>query len=158
MEQNPEQSPEAPRPLNVFKLEFDTGREVICHRQNTSAFIHSEEPWGDHLFIHYPPIDDEEERGDYVFREQISNFDEIVSRMIASDWAVIENERINEDDLEAYEEFKAMKQRNLEMADKIKNEITLTDRQENLANFFGYLLLHERLAIEDFHGEGNLYI
>lgn len=36
--------------------------------------------------------------------------------------------------------------------------LELTPRQENLANFVAYLLLHERLSADDFRGEGPLYI
>lgn len=161
MPNSPENEPQGPemRPLGPFRLEFDTGYEVICNKFNTAAFIHSEEPWGDHLFIHHPEVDGVPEHGDYVFREQLSNFDEIVMRMDASDWNIIESDKLNEDDLEAYEEFKAIKQKNLERAQKINApEIVLTPRQENLAGFVAYLLLHEHLTAQEFHGSGDLFI
>lgn len=153
---NPEQQPEH-NPINIFRLEFNTGQEIVCHRNNTSAFLHSEEPYGDHLFVHTPAIDDEPERGDYVFREQISNFDYLVGRMAVSDWVIIQSDKLTEDDREAYEEFQALKSKNVEQAEKKASE--LTPRKERLVSFLGYLLLHDHLTADDFNkGTGPLYL
>lgn len=151
---NPEQEPQ--NPINVFRLEFNTGQEIVCHRQNTSAFLHSEEPFGDHLFVHTPAIDDEPERGDYVFREQISNFDYLVGRMAVSDWVIIQSDKLTDDDREAYDEFLALKGRNVEQAEKKRSE--LTPRQDRLVSFLGYLLQNDHLIANDFKGQGDLLI
>lgn len=143
-----------PRQLGPFRLEFDTGQEIVCHRGNTAAFIHSEEPFGDHLFIRVPAIDDQPETGHYVFREQVTNFDEIVGRMSVSDWSIITAERLEDGDREAYEEFIARKEANLKRMEERK----LTLRQNNTVAYLGYLLLNEHLTPDDFTGTGELFI
>lgn len=150
---SPEQEPTN---FHVFRLEFSTGQEIVCHRNNTTAFLHSEEPYGDHLFIHTPQIDDQPERGDYVFREQIPNFDYLVGKMATHEWVIIQNETITDDDREAYEEFLALKNRNLEQAEKKRSE--LTPRQDRLVSFLAHLLHHDHLTADDFKGQGDLLI
>lgn len=159
-----EQEPEF-RELGTFRLEFDTGFELYCHRQNTSAFLHNLEPKYDHLFVLHPEepeaVPPLPERGDYVFREQISNFQEIVGRMALGDWVVIKADRANEDDKEAYEEFRATKERNIQKRHELEEQIgktALTPRLNLRVGFLAYLLQNEHLTADDFLGSGELYL
>lgn len=113
MEQQPNN--EELEPIRHFRLEFNTGIELHCNQQNCSGFLHKDEPHGDHLFIHQLPPAVEEERGDYVFREQLGNemFNHLIARMRLGGFAIINSEdgKMNDDDREAYEEFKALQAR-----------------------------------------------
>lgn len=147
-------------PLPFFRLEMEDGSIFHCNPQNTQAFLHSEQPEGDHLFPYLKTDDDEVVSGHYIFREQLGNFDVLIGRMAISGYVIHRNEQLSDDDKEAYDEFRARKERNLRLQQALKQESAydLTPRQNRLANFVAYLLLHEHLSAEDFNGQGDLYI
>ena len=128
------------QPIRHFKLEFNTGLEFHCNQQNTSGFTHELEPEGDHLFIHQMPPAVEDERGDYVFREQLGDekFNRLLGRMALGNFVIIpsENGRMNDDDREAYEEFKALKERGAflqqrkQLGEHLPPEYWISPRQE----------------------------
>lgn len=137
-----------------FRLEFDNGVKFDCYPDNTMVFTHALEPYGDHLFIYVTDENNEVTDGNYVFRKQIDNWDETMEMMRQRGYTFIEAEdgRLREHDREAYEEFLFKSK-----PEKLP-ESTLTPRQERLAQFVAYLLLHEKLAVEDFDGEGDLML
>ena len=82
----------------------------------------------------------EDERGDYVFREQLGDekFNRLLGRMALGNFVIIpsENGRMNDDDREAYEEFKALKERGAflqqrkQLGEHLPPEYWISPRQE----------------------------
>lgn len=147
------------QPLPFFRLELADGTEFHCNPQNLRVFLHSDKPEYDHLFP-FEVEDDNIIKGHYIFREQIGHFDELIDRLSISGYVFHEKDVPTDDDIEAYDEFQALKQRNilLQQAARQEGAYNLTPRQERLADFVAYLLLHEHLSADDFNGSGELYI
>lgn len=152
MEQEPNPEPR----LHRFRLEFDTGVELHCNPTNTMGFLHSNEPNGDHIFVFSQDDPNEEPDGHPVFRQQLTNFDEIMGTMRRHGYTIIDSENgyLTDNDRHMYNMFIAA---NPHFAPKLP-EYDLTPRQERIADFVAYLLLNERLTADDFRGSGDLLI
>lgn len=155
MERNNEQGGEPLEPrLHRFKMEFDSGVEIECNPNNSMLFLHSEEPLGDHIFV-FSTDEDDNPDGHPIFRRQLSNFDEVCSMMKRHGYQIIEAEYLTENDRKMYQMFLSA---NPNLIPQLPQN-TLTDRQHNFANYFGYLLLHNHLTPEEFrNAQGDLYI
>jgi hypothetical protein len=93
-----------PQPAK-FVLRFESGAEVRCDSDTTSAFTFDEEPWGDHLWV-YKSVDPEEEPiGTYYFRAQIENFESILEFMKEAEFTIIPAKTLSDVDRYAYELF-----------------------------------------------------
>lgn len=141
-----------------FRLSFESGIELLCTRENSEAYLHQDEPQGDHI---YHRAEDPEDSM-YIFREQIPNFDEIIEYMKSNDFDINERTKLDEQDRKAFRKFKELQfkaqQKAKKAQEKMNNPEPLTQRQERLVGFMAYLLLKEHLAVEDFYGDGELYI
>jgi hypothetical protein len=98
------QEPNREREPYTFTLEFDGGEKFKCNPHNTMAYIHSQEPHGDHLFIFKLNEEGEIEWGSYVWRRRITNFDDLIMKM-AYDYPIVEREILNDEDRSQYNEF-----------------------------------------------------
>jgi len=125
-----EKNPEKKKKQKGFRIEFEDGTEFLCTPDSTHAFIHSEEPDGDHLFIYKYIEGQKEPVGHFVFREQIANFDSIVMFMDANDFNVMEDARLTEGDRKAYEEFKERQR----IARMTKDDIHWISPRQELTN------------------------
>jgi len=152
-----EQEPRQDQPM--FRLSFATGIELLCNYHNTEAYLHTEEPAGDHLYHKA----EEPENSMYVFREQIPNFDEILEYMRKNNFDITQRNTLDEQDRKAFRKyrelaFKAQKKAEKQQQ-KMENPNPLTPRQERLVAFMGHLLEKEHLTAWDFEeGDGELYI
>lgn len=137
-----------------FKISFENGIEIYCHKDNTLAFLHNKEPYGDHIFVYKTNDANEVSEGDYIFRDQLINFDEVIEMMKQRGYNVYESEtgRLTEHDREAYEEY-LFKRKPVDLP-----ATELTQRQERFIRFFEYVLQREHIIPADFAGEGDLYI
>lgn len=99
-----ENEPSREREPYTFTLEFDGGQTFRCNPHNTMAFIHSQEPQGDHLFIYKQNEDGELVWGQYVFRRRLAQFDDLIIKM-AHDYEIIEKDILNDEDREHYNNF-----------------------------------------------------
>lgn len=151
---NPEQGGEPLEPrLHRFEMTFDSGARLECSPKNTILFLHSKEPLGDHIFV-FNSEEDEAPDGNPVFRAQLTNFDEVVQMMERNSYTIVRAEYLSDSDRKMYEMFLAA---NPNCVPKLP-ESPLTERQERLAWFVAYLLHKEYLTVEDFDGEGDLYL
>lgn len=155
------------QPFRGFRIEFESGEKLICHKNNTAAYIHKREPSGDHIFV----FDTEEDgtistdKGKYVFREQIAGFYDTVDKMRANGWNVYDLNKMSDSDRESFILFKrlsaekalAREQQMRDMNDKL-DESGLTPRQELRPGFLRFLLDKDLLLPEHFEGEGDLWI
>lgn len=99
-----ENEPSREREPYTFTLEFDGGQTFRCNPHNTMAFIHSQEPQGDHLFIYKQNEEGELVWGQYVFRRRLAQFDDLIIKM-AHDYEIIEKDILNDEDREHYNNF-----------------------------------------------------
>lgn len=140
---------------NGFKIAFENGVEIYCYPNNTMAFLHEQEPYGDHLFVFKVDEKDEVTEGDYVFREQIDNFDQVVEMMTQRGFNIIpsDNGRLRDHDREAYEEF-LFRKKPVDLP-----ETPLTERQERFMQYFAHILLKNHLTPDEFRNvNGDLFL
>lgn len=161
----------------TFSLEFDGGETFKCHPHNTMAFIHSQEPQGDHLFLYRLNEEGEIEWGTYVWRRRIAQFDELVLKM-AHDYDIIERDILNDEDRERYNEYvmtyaeqpqqPAPEPPKPPTSDKELLELEKrfeaskkppTERQEKFMRYFGHILLNNHLTPDEFRNvNGDLFL
>ena len=137
-------------PAPRFKLDFSDGTELICTRETASVFLHVHEPHGDHIYIVDSVDPEDEPSGNYVFRDQLDNFDQITDSMYEAGYYVNSCMKMTEHDRGTFNEYYATKH-------PLKYE-PLTPRQERLVHFVAYILLSEQLNANDFNASGELFI
>lgn len=133
-----------------FKIEFESGLEVYCWKGNTMGFLHTQEPYGDHIFVYKTDDNNEVTEGDYVFRDQLENFDNIIKYMKDNGFQTYESQRLSEHDREAYEEY-LFKRKPVELP-----EHELTPRQQRLLGYWAHYLT--KIESDFFEGEGELFL
>jgi hypothetical protein len=148
------------------------GERVYFNPQNTIVYLHKDTPGADHLFV---VIDKEgeaepEQSGFYVWRAKHTEvFTQMAQDLLADGCNLVALDRVSDFDANnlanEVDEIPDGLQPLISSEGYISNPevkepetFTLTPRQENLAHFVAYLLLHERLSADDFRGEGPLYI
>lgn len=144
-----------PKRIPKFRVEFANGEKHICTPEDTTAYLHNLLPKADHLWVQEDTDPDSENKGVPLFRQQISNFNEILEYMKANGYSIIEPESgiPSDSDLAMYHRFLAR----LPIEPEPEHE-PLTPRKERLISFLGYLLASEQLAPSDFDGDGELFI
>src|SRR5665213_2288944 len=108
-----------PKPDPWFRLEFDSGEEMLCSKSNTTAFLHSDFPEGDHLWVVTQDDPEQDAQGKYCFRPQLDNFDEVVGWMETTGFLVIKSDKPSPNDLKAYEEYKEARAERLQQTQPI---------------------------------------
>lgn len=143
-----------------FVLRFESGAEVRCDSNTTSAFTFEDEPYADHLWV-YKSVDPEEEPvGTYFFRAQIENFDSILEFMKEADFTIIPAKTLSEADREAYEMF-IEQQMELRQEKEAPKQIEappveewISPRQQKI--FDNHLAFEVYLLMNDKYNEGEL--
>lgn len=143
-----------PNPEHQFSLQFEGGSTLHCNPSNTMIFLHSIDSYADHFWIVTNDDPEDEQTGIPVWRPQVENFDEMVKKLERYSYTFIRSDRLTEVDREMYNRFI---ERYPHFAPKL-TEYDLTQRQEKLAWFVAYLLHKEYLTVEDFEGEGELFL
>lgn len=104
-----------------FRLQFESGIEYLCYKFNTEAYLHSEEPDGDHLYHRAEQPED----SCFIFRDQITNFDEIVEYMAVNGFDITKRRILDANDREAYQKY-------LEVAKKKREQKTSNQSADGL--------------------------
>lgn len=124
-------------------------QRLICTPENTVGFLYENTEY-DHIF-YITEEDDEAYKGFHIFRSVLGeHFDKLVKKMIEKGYVVTNEEEISEGDLIAYK-----KAHNIIDEPKLHE---LTPREEKHYRFLEYLIEHDLLTDEDFHGTGELFI
>lgn len=153
MERNNENEPKPKR----YYLEFE-GERYVMGPENTILYLHSENPAADHFYVQFEDDDNGEQRGHYGWRELHSQFDEMILNLIQVGCQQILKQEPNRFDIEQYQaRFGSLPMSKPEPAPEMK-PLDLTPRQNNLANYLGYLLLHGHITADEFNGVGDLHI
>jgi len=152
-----EQHPEIPTPM--VRLELPNGQSWDSTAKNTLVYLHDKGKKYDHLFIQN---EDENEESDdrvmglYVFRQDLSDFDSVVSYMRNNGFGVIEKETVAEPDKRNFRQDNPLPFAATVVDVSPRYELTL--RQERFIELFRYLMDNDRIKPEDFDGRGDLYI
>jgi hypothetical protein len=143
-----------PKPKKTFWLELGNKR-IICTPDNTKAYLF-EDPTFDHLF-HITSVENNGNmNGFYIFRPMLGDeaFDNLVRHMIHHEFEVESLTEPDANDKQVYISKYGEPQPPLKMLESHD----ITPRQEHIVEFMHYLLENEKLAIEDFDGEGEVII
>ena len=145
-EREPNREPITPK----FRLTFESGLELKCNKNNTWGFTHENEPDGDHLYVFKRGEDGTIKDGDYVFREQIPNFAEILDYMKRTGFKIYESEdgNLDDKDRDAYNEYLNLSNKNKPVTEPqnspqptIPELDWISPRQERLiSNAVGFLI------------------
>ena len=141
-----------PEEENRYFLEVN-GERYYMTPENSFAYLHSAEPWYDHIFVQLPPNENGEEMGSFIWRLKQKNFDEMLEHLYERGMEHYIGTTVSEFDKRIFEE-------NGLKAPEVKEPKTyeLTQRQENLAQFMAYILLTEQMNAEEFEREGEIHI
>lgn len=141
-----------PRPKS-FWLEIG-GQRLICTPENTQAYLY-EDPTFDHIFHITSVTRDGIMNGYHIWRPMVGNegFDNLVKFMINNQYEVESLTEPDNNDRQAFVNKYGEPEK-----PKLLEPHDITPRQEHVVEFLHYLLENEKLAIEDFNGEGDLRI
>ena len=135
-------------PNNHDKVTLCFGdKEIELTPQNSEAYVHEEDPEYDHIFF---ATDEEDGRhGTFVWRQSLSNFDDVVIAMSRNGIGVHTREHVHPGDRDYYFQH---------FGYPPIPELDITPRQERRAKFLDYLLEHDLLTALDFETEGEVLL
>lgn len=144
-----------------YYLEFD-GQRYVMGPDNTVLYLHANNPSADHFYVQFEDDEDGEQRGHYGWRElHGEQFDEMVINLIQIGCQQVLKNDPSHFDIEQY--MARFGSQPISQPDMSKpapeiEPLNLTPRQNNLANYLGYLLLHGHITADEFNGVGDLHI
>lgn len=140
------------------KFEFTFGElRIECDPTNSTVYLHSDEEDKkyDHIFVELQADPDEDSDYYYIFRRNLSNFDQVVSIMQVSSYTFVQPETVAGIDRENYNRLFGDEETVAPIEPPIHE---LTPRQERLVSFLANLLEHDYLTPADFEGTGDMFI
>jgi hypothetical protein len=136
-----------------YFLEVD-GEPYYMTPQNSFAYLHRIDKWGDHIFVTLPPDANGQELGAFIWRRKQKNFNEMLRYLTERGMEVYQGATLSDFDRQAFIDA-GMKPPEI----KEPQRFELSPRQEKLAQFMAYILLTERMSAEEFSEiEGDLPI
>lgn len=129
------------------------GKEVFLGPDNSTIYLHTFEPYYDHIFLENTTTDGGNRLGYFLWRLKHANFDEMVSALAQLNTDIRQNTIASEQDK------KTFKSQGLVVPEFREPELeTLTNRQVKLIGAFAYYLEHDHITPEDFNDDGELFI
>lgn len=127
-----------------FRLSFESGLELLCNKNNTVGFTHEYEPDGDHLYVYTLDDAGEIDEGNFVFRNQIPNFNEILDYMERTGFTIVQREggTLNDEDRKAYEKYLKLHKPVVEPENAPQDELDWISprKEQQIKNAVGFLL------------------
>ena len=131
-----------------YNIEFQ-GEKYMLGPDNTLIYSHRSDKKYDHIYVQFPAEEDEEERGAYLWRldpKYTQNFEMMVSNLLSINVTMITHNDVSEFDLKQWRARFGNTPTAPQNAPGKELAPTLTQRQINRAQFFGYLPLHDNIT------------
>ncbi len=130
-----------------FRVETPEGQQYECTPENTTAFIHKDDPQYDFLFLEEGHEDDGV-AGQTFWRDNIDNFDRLLEWMRDHEYPIIDALDVAPVVKEMYQKYKG--ERASATVKDNDPDRHLTPRQERFVGYYAYLLANDRLTAKDF--------
>ncbi len=156
----PNEENEEQESIPKFYIETPNGIRFECTPENTIAFVFSEEPQYNGIFIHEEDKNGEV-TGNCFWEESFPNFDQLIEWMLGYEYQVIKTDKAGEPIKEAYRQQHNRPEASEEfVATVVDNDPDkhLTPRQGRRVDFLGYILEHDLLTADDFYSEDDSII
>lgn len=156
-----------------YYLEYD-GKRYEMSPENTLMYLHSNQPEYDHIYVQFEDNEDGEQMGTYYWRRNTNTFDDMCLNLLQTGCNQILKAEASDFDKEQYrqrfgadpaptkpvEAHTGLVANIDELVEKYEaSKSPLTERRENFARYFGYLLLNGHITAEEFlNGTGDLHI